>query len=348
MTRLTISTLATPTFMGQQVYERAISARAAASLGPGWQVRQRIVRSLRAPLPGTDRLPAYVLHDAPSGLRRSAGAVLYRGSDVVHRMDLRLPPATRREILTIHDVVSWRFTDEGSPPRFSADEAKRAFVVICPSRFSAEEVSNVLGVDDPVVIENGVDRDLFDAAPLGDAALAESGIRRPFVLHAGGCSARKNLSALADAWRRVQPELRDAQLVLVGPSDNRRSALFDPLPGTRLLGRVDDKRLRGLMHAAAAVVVPSVYEGFGLPALEAMACGTPLVAADASSLPEVCGGDALLVPPDGRGLAEGIEAAVCGGPEVRARARRGVDRARAFTWERSADRHAALWRAALG
>ena len=90
--------------------------------------------------------------------------------------------------------------------------------------------------------------------------------------------------------------------------------------------------------------MPSVYEGFGLPALEGMAVGVPVVAASRSSLPEVCGDAAYLVEPDGRGLALGIEAALADGAETAAMVERGRCRADEFTWERSLEAHAAIWR----
>ncbi len=183
---------------------------------------------------------------------------------------------------------------------------------------------------------------------VGRSQLAALGIRQPFVLHAGGCTQRKNLAGLAAAWPLVRAARPDAQLVLAGPPDERRDRLFGPLEGTVRTGRLDDSAVPGVMAAAAAVVVPSTYEGFGLPALEAMAAGVPVVAAERSALPEVCGDAAYLVEPDGPGLAEGLVAALEGGPDAVAMVEQGRARATTFTWEASAAAHAALWRSAVG
>jgi glycosyltransferase involved in cell wall biosynthesis len=345
MTRcLALATLAVGHPMGQQVYEAELARRAPGELGDGWQVDRVEVRTLRSPLAGTVRVPSRLLINATPVERRLAGHLLYRSHDVVHRFDLRLPPAPRPEVLTVHDVVSWRFPDEGQPPSDAAATARRAEVVICPSQFSADEVASQLGVPRTVAIPNGVDRAFFGAAPLDEAALRTLGIRPPFVLHAGGCTLRKNLAALAGAWSRLAPDRPDVSLVLMGPPDDRRNRLFASLPRTVLIGRVDDDTARGVMAAAAAVVVPSLYEGFGLPALEGMAVGVPVVAADCSSLPEVCGDAAYLVTPDAAGVADGLEAALTHGPDTVAMIDRGHRRAREFTWEASASAHAALWR----
>lgn len=101
----------------------------------------------------------------------------------------------------------------------------------------------------------------------------------------------------------------------------------------------------GLVAGAAAVVVPSLYEGFGLPALEAMAAGVPLLSSNRSSLPEVVGSAATLVEPTGPGLAEGLEFVAGGDARVRELVSRGRDRAAQFTWSRSAQRHAEVWAA---
>lgn len=345
---LALVSLASAEPMGQQRYEAELDQRAEGALGPGWDVDRIVVRTLRSPVAGSARLPSRLLSGTAPELRRLAGRFVYRGHDVVHRLDLRLPPAPRPEVLTVHDVVPWRFADEGEPPADAAASARRAAVVICPSEFSAEEVAAQLGVAEPVAIHNGVDRAFFTATPATEAELLALGIRLPFVLHAGGCTLRKNLAGLADAWPRVRRARPDTSLVLMGPPDGRRSALFDPLAGTVRIGRVDAETVRRVMAAASVVVVPSIYEGFGLPALEAMAACVPVVAAARSSLPEVCGDAALLVEPEGPALAEGLLAALEGGPDAAAMVKRGRIRAEAFTWERSAEAHAELWRSCVG
>ena len=103
--QLALATLAVGQPMGQQVYERELAGRAAAELGPDWSVDRIVVRTLRSPLAGTVRVPSRLLIDASPALRRTAGRFLYRGQGIVHRMDLRLPPAPRPEVLTVHDVV---------------------------------------------------------------------------------------------------------------------------------------------------------------------------------------------------------------------------------------------------
>ena len=345
--RLALAALAVEQPMGQQVYERQLVDGAAAALGPAapdWEVSHFEVSSLRSPVRADARIPARLFAGPSPSVRRAVGRLLYRRFDIVHRLDLRLPPAPHPEILTVHDVVPWIFADEGLPPSDGASSARRADVVICPSQFSADEVTARFGVAKAVAIPNGVSPEFQRAEPLPGARLAELGVPRPFVLHAGGCTDRKNLVGLADAWTLVHQSRTDVTLVLMGPADERRDRLFAPLPATLRVGWVDGPTARGLMASASAIVVPSVYEGFGLPALEGMAVGVPVVAADRSSLPEVCGDAAYLVEPDGRGLADGIEAALAHGSDTTAMVERGRRRAAEFTWERSLAAHAAIWR----
>ncbi len=345
---IALATLASAQPMGQQEYEERVAALAPEAAGADVQVRRAVVRTLRSPLPGTARLPARVLRDSSQRTRRAVGALLYGRADAVHRMGLALPPASVPEIVTIHDTVAWRFPDETPPEPFAAQEARRAAAVISVSRFSADDAAERLGLERVHVVHNGVGTEFFDAQPLDAATLAALGVTGRFVLHAGGSTLRKNLEGLAAAWPHVRAAHPDVQLVLSGPPSERRDALFGPLDGALRVGRLPAGLLPGLMAAAAAVVVPSLYEGFGLPALEAMAAGVPVVAADRSSLPEVCGGAGWLVEPDGGALADGLVHVLDGGGEVDARVAAGRARAAGFTWERSAAGHARVWREVLG
>jgi glycosyltransferase involved in cell wall biosynthesis len=351
MSALVLATTAVQVPMGAQSYQRAVSERAQSALDarePGWTVRKVVARSLRSPLEGTHRLPMSLLMAGGSRVRRSAGRALYPRDAVVHRMDLLLPPPPGPHVVTLHDVVAWRYDDESPPVPGASAELRAADVVICVSRHTASAAVDLLGIDDPVVIPNGVDERFFSAEPLTDAALAALGVRDRYVLYAGGSSQRKNLAGLAEAWRKLAPTVPDVQLVLAGPPGPARTRLFASLPRVVHVGRVPDRVLPGLVAAAATVVVPSTYEGFGLPALEAMAAGTPLVAADTSSLPEVVGNGGLLVEPTPDALAGGIAECLGGSQAVRDRVRSGHARSQSFTWDRTAAAHAEVWTSVSG
>ncbi|MEU2201884.1 glycosyltransferase family 1 protein [Isoptericola sp. NPDC019482] len=346
--RLVIATLASAHPMGQQAYEERVATLAPAAVGGGVEVRRAVVRTLRSPLPGTARVPGRLLRRSSAGVRRAAGAVLYGRAQAVHRMGLSLPPASVPEIVTIHDTVAWRFPDETPPEPFAAEETRRAAAVVAVSRFSADDAAERLGLDHVHVVHNGVGTEFFDPEPLDAGTLAALGVPGRFVLHAGGSTLRKNLEGLAAAWPRVRAAHPDVRLILTGPPSDRRDRLFGPVDGALRVGRLPDAVLPRLMASASAVVVPSLYEGFGLPALEAMAARVPVVAADRSSLPEVCGEAGWLVEPDSRSLADGLVHVLDGGGDVDARVRAGRDRAAQFTWERSAAGHARVWREVLG
>lgn len=334
--------------MGPQAYEEHVARRAQDAVGDDALVRRVVLRTLRSPVPGTARVPGKVLRDASPAVRRAAGRVLYRGADVVHRMGMALPPASVPEVLTVHDTVAWRFPDETPPEPYAEVETRRAEAVIAVSQYSADDIAERFGLTSVHVVHNGVGAEFFDAAPLGASALAELGVSGRFVLHAGGATARKNLEGLADAWPRVRAAHPDVQLVMCGPRAERRDRLFGPLEGVVRVGRVPDGIVPGLMAAASAVVVPSLHEGFGLPALEAMACRVPVVAAARAALPEVCGGAAWLVEPDGAGIADGLVHVLDAGAGVAELVVAGRERVERFTWEASAAGHARVWRELLG
>lgn len=347
MPRLRIARTAAADLLGTGVYEQQIVARAGASLPAGWTTREVVIRSLRSPLAGTHRLPMSRVARAPLPARRALGRVIHPGNAVVHRMNLELPPAPV-DIITLHDVVAWKFPDESPPVPAAAEEIRRAAAVICVSHFSASEAVGLLGIDDPYVIHHGVDPRFLDAAPASAAVLAALGITPPFVMATGGASERKNLAGLAAAWSTVHRARPELTLVLTGPPHPRRQALFAHQPGVILTGMVAVELMPNLMAAAEAVVVPSLYEGFGFPALEGMAVGTIVVAAATSSLPEVVGDGALLVEPNSTSLAQGILDATSKDQEVATIAGRGRHRADHFTWERSLAAHAAVWTSVAG
>lgn len=333
--------------MGQQHHEGALREALEGSADrERWALRAVRVAPMRSGF-GEVRLPLGAIARGPGAFAAVAAAAAYRGADLVHRFDLRLPPSPRREVVTVHDLPPLRFDDEGTLPRWAAPSARRARFVICPSAFAADEVTSLLGATRIRVVPNGVSEAFRRTPPAGADVLTRLGLAGRFVLHAGGATKRKNLEALAGAWRRASSAVPDVALAMCGPPDRRREDLFAGVPGVRWLGLLPQGEVAALMRVAAAVVVPSLYEGFGLPALEGMACGTPVVAAACGALPEVCGDAALLVGPSARPLAEGIEA-VLTDDALAARLRAaGPARAESYTWKRAAAATLAAYEEAL-
>ncbi|MCW4458875.1 glycosyltransferase family 1 protein [Microbacterium sp. MPKO10] len=344
--QLEIATIATSVPMGAQVYQEAVSSRAAEALSSvtdvPWAVSRVIARSLRSELEGTRRIPVGALSRIGPTSRRFAGRLLYSRDALVHRMDLTLPPAPN-EVVTIHDTVAWTYPDEGIPNPAVVDEIRRARAVVCVSTNTAGDVFDLTGRSDLKVVSPGVDGRFFSPPPLTTIQRADLGLSQPYVLHAGGASARKNLEGLAEAWELVQSAFPDVSLAMSGPPHERRDALFADLPRVVRLGRVDDDVVPRLLASAEAVVVPSHYEGFGLPVIEAMAAGVPVIAARTSSLPEAAGDAAVLVETGAASIAEGIESVLRGGSAVSELREKGARRALSFTWDESVRALAQVW-----
>jgi glycosyltransferase involved in cell wall biosynthesis len=197
------------------------------------------------------------------------------------------------------------------------------------------------------------------------ADLVEIAVRRKydlpdqFVLYLGGYDARKNVETLLRAYTYVREAVGDAvPLVLAGRLPEHRSPRFSDVPSLveslnladviDLIGWVDEGETPALYRLAACFVYPSRYEGFGLPVLEAMACGTPVVAGDAASLPEIVGDAGFLVAPDdARAMAGAILATLNQADLAADLCQRGLARAAAFTWARTADQTREVYERAL-
>jgi len=333
--------------MGQQHYESALRQSLARCASAGWRITVRRVVSLRSPVRGAIRLPTRALSAAPYAAVAPLAQLAYGRAQLVHRFDLRLPPRLGREVVTVHDLPPLRFDDEGSLPRWALAGARQASGVICPSEFAAHEVRALLGVRRVWVVPNGVSPEIALAMPIPGAELAAKGIHGPFVLHAGGATRRKNLDALARAWTSVADRCPEAHLVLCGPPHPRRRQLFDKAERVHDLGYLRPATVARLMRAAAAVVVPSMYEGFGLPALEGMAAGAPVVAAETGALPEVCGDAALLVPATADGILDGLLEVLQDGRRAARLRRLGPERAAMFSWARTAEETLAVYDEAI-
>jgi glycosyltransferase involved in cell wall biosynthesis len=213
--------------------------------------------------------------------------------------------------------------------------ARRARAVVTVSEFSRRELIELGGLDPErlTVIGGGVDA-RFSPAEHDDGAAMALGLHRPYVLTIATDDPRKNLDALLPCAAAL--DQRGIELVWAGDS-RPQFARTRPLSGLRALGYVQDKLLVGLYRGAKAFVLPSRYEGFGLTCLEAMACGTPVIAADRAALPEICGDAAILVDPDDPSAITAAVLAACDDQMLAAELRAaGIERARRYTWERAA------------
>ena len=285
---------------------------------------------------------------------RARGPILFHGMDGLAPRSLR---SSDRCVVTIHDLAfavhpelydrRTRFLYRAILPGI----LRRADRIIADSASTADDLVRLTGtpasrID---VVHLGVDPEYFRPAEAEPGAGPWDG--GPYVLAVGGISPRKNGRRMLEAftrWREKGGRRRHYRLLVTGKSLDSAFAAPDStsIPdGVTLLSHVDDALLRTLYARAEILLFPAIYEGFGLPILEAMAMGTPVVTSSTGSAPEAAGTAAVLVDPfDVDAIAAGLDQA--SRPEERDRLRReGPARARAFTWEKTAAATAEVYRA---
>ena len=283
--------------------------------------------------------------------------------DIFHAPAYTIPLAVRPVVVTIHDV-SYARHPEWYP--YKRDPLRRAFYrrsalaadrIVTDSAFSKAEIVAAYGVDPRTI----------DVVPLAASGAFAPGPPLPlpaacpprFLLHVGDLHARRNLEMVARALQHVRARNRLAAnvgLILAGVDRGAAAALDalavragGPTPLVTFTGPLDEPTLLALYRAAAAFVYPSRYEGFGLPLLEAMGCGVPVIAAATSSIPEVTGGGAVLLDPDDEpAWADAIERLFEDRGHAAALRARGLARAAEYSWDRTARETAAVYRKMLG
>jgi glycosyltransferase involved in cell wall biosynthesis len=282
--------------------------------------------------------------------------VAFRGFDAIHHTDRSMPwlPTGIPSVSTIHDISYAFFPETYTPGKVAYSEimariaAARADRIITISENTKREVMHYLKMSEEKirVVYEAVDN-MFQpvsSAEVLQEARQRLGLPDGMILYVGSLNPRKNLVALIRAYAELKRTTDlPHKLVLVGPSEWKSDPVFHAVKDLGLeseiylLGFVLDSELVCLYNLADLFVFPSLHEGFGLPPLEALACGTPVVCSNRASLPEVVGEAAIMVEPtDVKGLAQAMER-VLTDPDLAQQLRgKGLERAPLFSWEKTA------------
>ena len=327
---------------------------------------RNVERILGLPRPVVNpRIPGRLLLTAWRRLQWPPIDALIGPVDVFHASDWIHPPQRRGvTVTTVHDLGSQVHPEWYAPDvveihrRKNQAAADRAAAIITGSEFTKQEFVKLYGIDGARihVVSYGVSSAFRPVDPDGANSTAKRlGLSGPFLLYVGTRERRKNLLGLMDIFARVSKRRPEVMLAVVGMRPwaeasrvhgverwsgrevEDRMRQLGTTERVRILGHVPLQELLDLYSAAEAFIYPSYYEGFGLPALEAMACGLPVVASSGSAVREVVDDTGVLVDPDEHdAFAEGV-LRVIGDDGFRKRCRaRGLERAARFTWEATA------------
>ncbi|MGI8808692.1 MAG: glycosyltransferase family 4 protein [Acidimicrobiales bacterium] len=286
---------------------------------------------------------------------RSLGVEVHHGPHYTMPLALGLPA-----VVTVHDLSfftrpEWHQRTKVAFFRAAIrTSARQAAALVAVSRATAALLDQWVAPRASVhVIPHGVDHARFRPDDLGDdeAARARAGVDRPYIAFLGTLEPRKDVPTLVRAFDRLAGARAELTLVLAGARGWGTDAMDQAISGAahadriRRLGYVAEGDMPAVLRGASAVAYPSLEEGFGLPVLEGLACGTPVVTTSGTVMEEVAGGAALLAPPgDVDRLATALEAAIDGGPDGLERRRLGLEVAGRHTWEASAAAHADVYR----
>ncbi len=288
-----------------------------------------------------------------------------------HRVDLLHGPfytlpafCPAPAVVTIHDITFDLHPEWYTPKArlafsgFAAASARKARHVLTVSERSRADIMERYGIPAeritavPLAADPGLRR-VEDLRRIEEVCGA-LGARRPYLLHVGAITPRRNLPRLLDAFARLRMRVPDVSLVLAGPVEAPSPALEPELEArglrgvVRAAGYVKPEDLAALYSGATALVYPSLYEGFGLPVIEAMAMGVPILASATSSIPEVAGDAALLVDPEDAGAIEaGLVRLMNDDALGRDLIEKGLRRAALFSWRETARRTLAVYRQAI-
>jgi glycosyltransferase involved in cell wall biosynthesis len=324
----------------------------------------------RAPKAPLDQLPRRVRVQANKGWRLTVLLASYlhwpmdravgAATDIFHATDHLLPPLRHaRSVFTLYDLTFLKFPDVHLPlnrwySRLMAPRGLRAAnAVIAISECTKRDAMTAYGLppDHIRVIPLGVDARFRPVHPVV-ATEIRSRYHLParFILAVGTVEPRKNLITLLNAYHGLIDRVPDVKLVIVGKRGWRAEAFYDRMRELGLEERVifpgfvPDDDLPAVYASAEVLAFPSIYEGFGLPVLEAMACGTPVVCSSTSSLPEVAGEAAVLLAPDDvHGWSQALNRVVTDASVQGDLRQRGLARAARFTWEATARQTQAVY-----